>query len=90
MRLSTSDVGLRTMMGLACLLLFVDCDEIMGTDSVAIAGKLARMLTTRVRQILANEFETEFDIYFIMNISTTIIQMLNNPFKGSDISTILS
>jgi hypothetical protein len=25
-----------------------------------------------------------------MNISTTIIQMLNNPFKGSDISTILS
>jgi hypothetical protein len=76
MRLSTSDVGLRAIRGLVC----ADWDG----SSEAIAGKLAKVLTTRVREILANELdidlETEFDIYFVVNISTTIIQMLVNPF----------
>ena len=68
MRLSARDDGLRAMS------LFVCAD--WGSISAAIAlgsGKLARELTARLMEILANEIDIELEITFFANILITII-----------------
>jgi hypothetical protein len=68
MRLSAKGDGLRAIRLFVC----ADWGRISAAIALAI-GKLARALTTRLMEILANEIDIEFEITCFANILITII-----------------